>query len=150
LYIKTMQHTEPQALKLINRLYRQLNLPRTVKVADAVILNSESLRAEVHHYLDVDPAKVHLIPEAVDHDLFRPGDRDQAWEHVRRTYGVTKQFVLFVSSLWRYKNAAGLIRAFAAAKAELGDRQLVMVGPDRDRICRRIACASRWMDIAGT
>ena len=68
-HIKTMHaHTEPQALKLTNRLYRQLSLPRTVKVADAVILNSESLRAEVHHYLDVDPAKVHLIPEAVDHE----------------------------------------------------------------------------------
>ena len=126
-------HTEPQSLKLVNRLYRQLSLPRTVKVADAVILNSESLRAEVHHYLDVDPAKVHLIPEAVDHDLFKPGDRDEAWDHVSRTYGVTRPFVLFVSSLWRYKNAAGLIRAFAAAKAELGDRQLVLVGPDRDR-----------------
>jgi glycosyltransferase involved in cell wall biosynthesis len=133
-HIKTMHaHTEPQALKLANRLYRQLSLPRTVKVADAVILNSESLRAEVHHYLDVDPDKVHLIPEAVDHDLFRPGDRDEAWDYVSRTYGVTKPFVLFVSSLWRYKNAGGLIRAFAAAKAELGDRQLVLVGPDRDQ-----------------
>jgi glycosyltransferase involved in cell wall biosynthesis len=76
---------------------------------------------------------VHLIPEAVDHDLFMPGDRDQAWDHITRTYGVTKPFVLFVSSLWKYKNAAGLIRAFAAAKDELGERQLVLVGPDRDR-----------------
>jgi glycosyltransferase involved in cell wall biosynthesis len=133
-HIKTMHaHTEPRSLKLINRLYRQLSLPHTVKVADAVILNSESLRAEVHHYFDVDPAKVHLIPEAVDHDLFMPGDRDQAWDHITRTYGVTKPFVLFVSSLWKYKNAAGLIRAFAAAKDELGERQLVLVGPDRDR-----------------
>jgi glycosyltransferase involved in cell wall biosynthesis len=149
-HIKTMHaHTEPQAVKLINRLYRQLNLPRTVKVADAVILNSESLRAEVHHYLDVEPAKVHLIPEAVDHDLFRPGDRDQAWDHVTRTYGVTKPFVLFVSSLWQYKNAAGLIRAFAAAKAELGDRQLVLVGPDRDReYVAELHAIARELDIA--
>jgi glycosyltransferase involved in cell wall biosynthesis len=150
-HIKTMHaHTEPQALKLINRLYRQLNLPRTVKVADAVILNSESLRAEVHHYLDVEPAKVHLIPEAVDHDLFRPGDRDQAWDHVTRTYDVTKPFVLFVSSLWQYKNAAGLISAFAAAKAELGDRQLVLVGPDRDReYVAELHALAEEMDVAG-
>jgi glycosyltransferase involved in cell wall biosynthesis len=133
-HIKTMHaHTEPSSVRLVNRLYRQLNLPRTLKVADAVILNSESLRAEVHHYLDVDPAKVHLIPEAVDHELFRPGDREEAWHHVTRTYGVTKPFVLFVSSLWRYKNTAGLLRAFAAAKSEIGERQLVLVGPDRDR-----------------
>lgn len=150
-HIKTMHaHTEPQALKLINRLYRQLSLPRTVRVADAVILNSESLRAEVHHYLDVDPAKVHLIPEAADHDLFRPGDRDQAWDHVRRTYGVTNPFVLFVSSLWQYKNAAGLIRAFAAAKAELGDRQLVLVGPDRDReYVAELHALAEEMDVDG-
>jgi glycosyltransferase involved in cell wall biosynthesis len=133
-HIKTMHaHTEPSSVRLVNRLYRQLNLPRTLKVADAVILNSESLRAEVHHYLDVDPAKVHLIPEAVDHELFRPGDREEAWHHVTHTYGVTKPFVLFVSSLWRYKNTAGLLRAFAAAKSEIGGRQLVLVGPDRDR-----------------
>jgi glycosyltransferase involved in cell wall biosynthesis len=132
-HIKTMHaHTEPKALKLTNRLYRRLSLPRTVRVADAVILNSESLRAEVNHYLDVDPAKLHLVPEAVDHDLFMPGVRDEAWTQITRTYGVTKPFVLFVSSLWRYKNAAGLIRAFAAAKSEIGDRQLVLVGPDRD------------------
>jgi glycosyltransferase involved in cell wall biosynthesis len=68
----------------------------------------------------------------VDHETFHPGDADEARERVRRDYGVTKPFVLFVSSLWRYKNCAGLIRAFAAAKSELGDRQLVVVGPGRD------------------
>ena len=52
--------------------------PHTAKIADAIIINSESLRAEVDRYLEVDPAKLHLIPEAVDHDLFRPGDPDEA------------------------------------------------------------------------
>ena len=51
-----------------------MSYPRTAKVADAIIINSESLRREVMHYLDVDPAKLHLIPEAVDHEVFRPGD----------------------------------------------------------------------------
>ena len=39
---------------------------------------------EVETYLDVDPAKLRLIPEAVDHDLFRPGDRDEAAARLRR------------------------------------------------------------------
>lgn len=132
-HIKTMHaHTAPQALRLSARLYRQLSYPRTVKVADAVIINSESLRTEVHEYLDVDPAKLHLIPEAVDHELFRPGDRAEAAQYVSTKYGITKPFVLFVSSLWRYKNCGGLLRAFAAAKNELGERQLAVVGPGRD------------------
>jgi glycosyltransferase involved in cell wall biosynthesis len=101
-------------------------------VADAVIINSESLRREVRQYLDVDPAKLHLIPEAVDHALFRPGDRDEAHQRVGARYGITRPFVLFVSSLWRYKNCAGMLRAFAVAKPKLTDRQLAVVGPGRD------------------
>ena len=40
--------------------------------------------------------------------------------------------MLFLSSLWRYKNADGLLRAWAAARDDLGDRQLVVVGFPRD------------------
>lgn len=132
-HIKTLHaYTTPQAISPPARLYRRLSYPRTARLADAVIINSESLRDEVQHFLKVDPAKLRLIREAVDHDLFNPGDRDESWHRVTTKYGVTKPFVLFVSSLWPYKNCEGLIRAFAAAKPELGDRQLVVVGPGRD------------------
>jgi glycosyltransferase involved in cell wall biosynthesis len=132
-HFKTMHaFTQPQAIRSTARLYRRMSYPRTAKVADAIIINSESLRHEVTHYLDVDPAKLHLIPEAVDHDLFLPGDRDEAWQHVTAHYGITKPFVLFVSSLWPYKNCEGSLHAFASAKADLGDRQLAIVGPGRD------------------
>jgi glycosyltransferase involved in cell wall biosynthesis len=132
-HFKTLHaYTAPQSVRLAARLYRRMSYPRTSKIADAIVINSESLRREVTHYLDVDPAKLHLIPEAVDHEVFRPGDRDEAWRQVSTRHGVSRPFVLFVSSLWPYKNCAGLLRAFAAAKSDLGDRQLVVVGPGRD------------------
>jgi glycosyltransferase involved in cell wall biosynthesis len=132
-HFKTMHaYTAPQSLRLSARLYRRMTYPHTAKVADAVIINSESLRREVQQYLDIDPAKLRLIPEAVDHGLFRLGDRNLAAQRVAENYGITRPFVLFVSSLWRYKNCAGLLRAFAAAKARMDDRQLVVVGPGRD------------------
>jgi glycosyltransferase involved in cell wall biosynthesis len=131
-HIKTMHaFTQPASVTPLTRAYRLFSYPRTVKVADAVIINSESLRAEIEKYLEVDPAKLRLIPEAVDHDLFRPGDPDQARAHVAG-YGATKPFVLFVSSLWPYKNCDGLLRAWAHARSALGDRQLVILGPGRD------------------
>src|SRR5262249_19991629 len=68
---------------------------------------------------------------AVDHDLFKQGDSGAARARVA-SYGVTKPFVLFVSSLWPYKNCDGLLRAWARARDELADRQLVIVGPGRD------------------
>ena len=78
-HFKTLHaYTSPQSLRRSVRLYRRMSYPRTARVADAVIINSESLRSEVERYLDVDPAKLRLIPEAVDHDLFHPGDPDES------------------------------------------------------------------------
>ncbi len=72
-----------------------------------------------------------MIYEAVDHDTFKPGDRDGARAHVA-SFGVTRPFVLFVSSIWRYKNCDGLLRAWRLARHELEGRQLVVVGALRD------------------
>ncbi|HEY2641273.1 MAG TPA: glycosyltransferase family 1 protein [Streptosporangiaceae bacterium] len=133
IHLKTMHaFTAPASLTPLARAYRRVNYPRSVRVADAVIINSESLRSEVERFLTVDSRKLKLIYEAVDHDLFKPGDAGQARQQVA-SYGVTKPFVLFVSSLWPYKNCEGVLRAWAYARSELGDRQLVIVGGCRDQ-----------------
>jgi glycosyltransferase involved in cell wall biosynthesis len=133
LHFKTMHaFTQPESLSTVARAYRRLNYPRSVKAADAIIINSESLRSEMMQHLDVDPRKLRLIHEAVDHHVFRPGDAHAARTRVA-AYGVTKSFVLFVSSLWPYKNCDGLLRAWAQARHALRDHQLVIVGPPRDK-----------------
>jgi glycosyltransferase involved in cell wall biosynthesis len=132
IHMKTMHaFTAPEALPPLSRLYRRMNYPRSARAADAIVINSESLRSEIQQYLQVDPRKLKLIHEAVDHDLFQPGDTSQARAQVAR-HGVTKPFVLFVSSLWPYKNCEGLLRAWALTRGELGGRQLVIVGSSAD------------------
>ena len=77
IHMKTMHaFTVPETVGFGPRTYRRLNYQRSVRIADAVIVNSNSLRAEIDQYLQVDPRKVSLIYEAVDHDIFKPGDRD--------------------------------------------------------------------------
>jgi glycosyltransferase involved in cell wall biosynthesis len=132
IHMKTMHaFTSPDSLTPLARAYRRMNYPRSVRVADAIIINSESLRSEIEQYLNVDARKLKLIHEAVDHDLFKPGDAGPARARVA-SYGVTKPFVLFVSSLWPYKNCEGLLRAWALARGQLGNRQLAIVGRGRD------------------
>jgi len=132
LHMKTMHaYTSPEAISPPVRLYRRMNYPRSARAADAIIINSNSLRSEIKRYLDVDPRKLKLIYEAVDHHLFEPGDPAAAGAHIR-SYSVAGPFVLFVSSLWPYKNCDGLLRAWALARADLPGRQLVIVGPGRD------------------
>jgi glycosyltransferase involved in cell wall biosynthesis len=128
IHLKTMHaYTAPKSVGMLPGLYRRMNYPRSARTADTIIINSESLRSEVAQYLNVDDRKLKLIYEAVDHDLFKPGDSGAARERVA-SYGVTKPFVLFVSSLWEYKNCDGLLRAWAHARSQLGDRQLAIVG----------------------
>jgi glycosyltransferase involved in cell wall biosynthesis len=132
-HIKTMHaFTAPASVAPLTRAYRLMSYPRTVKVAEAIIINSESLRTEIERHLEVDSSKLRLIPEAVDHDLFKPGDEAAARARVA-SYGVTRPFVLFVSSLWPYKNCDGLLQAWSSARAALGDRQLVIIGAGRDK-----------------
>jgi len=132
LHMKTMHaYTSPEAISPLVRLYRRMNYPRSARAADTIIINSNSLRSEIQRYLEVDPRKLKLIYEAVDHDLFQVGDPGAAGAHIR-SYGLAAPFVLFVSSLWPYKNCDGLLRAWALARAELPGRQLVVVGPGRD------------------
>jgi glycosyltransferase involved in cell wall biosynthesis len=124
--------TVPETIGVVARTYRRLNYQRSVRLADAVIINSNSLRAEIDQYLTVDPQKVSLIYEAVDHDIFKPGDRDAARAQIA-PFGISRPFVLFVSSLWRYKNCDGLLRAWRLIRHELEGRQLVILGAERDR-----------------
>src|SRR5215471_9828271 len=132
IHMKTMHaFTTPDSITPLVRAYRRMSYPRSVRVADAIVVNSKSLRSEVEHYLDVDARKLRLVYEAIDHDLFKPGDAGAARAKVA-SYGVTGPYALFVSTLWPYKNCDGLLRAWALARGELGGRQLAIVGPGRD------------------
>jgi len=132
IHMKTIHaYTDPGSLTPMARAYRRMNYPRSARLANAIIINSEYLRSEIGRYLTVDARKLKLIYEAVDHDLFKQGDAGAARARVAG-YRITKPFVLFVSSLWPYKNCDGLLRAWALARGDLGERQLVIVGAGRD------------------
>ena len=132
IHMKTMHaFTTPAAVRTGARMYRRLNYQRSATLAEAIIINSDSLRSEIDQHLDVDPQKFRLIREAVDHDVFTPGEPEAAREHVA-SYGVSRPFVLFVSSLFPYKNCDTLLRAWRLVRHELEGRQLVIVGAERD------------------
>jgi glycosyltransferase involved in cell wall biosynthesis len=126
-HIKTMHAFSLPNFPKWQGMYRRYTYPRSARAADTIIVNSNSLRDEVQRYIDVDAAKFRMVPEAVDHELFKPGDPRAARQHLAR-YGVDQPFVLFVSTLWRYKNCEGLLRSWAIARPELRGRQLVVVG----------------------
>ena len=134
LHIKTMHaYATPDQLSWSVGTFRRLTYPRSARRAAAIIVNSESLRGEVVDHLSADPAKLKLVYEAVDHELFGLSDNPSAHAEDLRRHGITRPYALFVSSLWPYKNVHGLLRAWALARSRLGGRQLVIVGWPRGK-----------------
>ncbi len=148
IHMKTMHaFTTPASISPLVRAYRRMSYPRSVRIAETVIVNSKSLRSEVENYLDVDPRKLRLVYEAIDHDLFKPGDDGAARARIAG-YGVNGPFALFVSTLWPYKNCEGLLRAWALARREVGNRQLVIVGRGDDGYVARLRSLADGLGVA--
>jgi len=106
-------------------------LPRFIRRVTRVLTVSESSKRDIVQYARVPEDRVTVTPLAVDHGLYRPGDRDEALEAAAR-YGVQRPYLLYVSRIEHPgKNHVRLIRAFARLKAR-GDlpHQLLLAGSD--------------------
>jgi len=77
----------------------------------------------------IPPERVVTVPEAVDHATFCPQRDQDGFEATLAKHGVEKPYLLFVSSLWPYKNAHGLIEAYAILRSRFHvPHKLVIVG----------------------
>ena len=100
-----------------------------MQAADAIIINSESLRSEITQYLDVDPSKLRLIPEAVDHRTVQAGRRALRRGSASLTYGVDETLravrlvAVAVQELRRLAASVGARRAASSADRQLVDRR---------------------------
>lgn len=109
------------------RYYGQVHA--SVRRADAVIAVSEHTRRELLALTAVDPAKVHVVPNAIPRRFFAPGDPDGD-AAVLRQLGIAPPFVLFVGTIEPRKNVIVLLEAFHRLLAGGRRVQLVLAGAD--------------------
>lgn len=97
----------------------------TLSQADSVIAVSGALKDAMVR-LDVNPDKIHVIPNGVNAELFQPMDREQA----RKNLNLPTQAPLLVSvgALIRPKGHLTLIRAFAVIALRLPELRLYILG----------------------
>jgi glycosyltransferase involved in cell wall biosynthesis len=132
LKINTMHHYHtPKMIGYLRSSYRTAAFSLSAKVADSIVANSSSTRDDICHFLRVDNKKVKMVWEAVD-ACFAPTPAEQI-NIVRQRYELHREYILFSSSLWVYKNAETLIRAFAKIVNEKGlDFDLLLAGRSYD------------------
>ena len=97
--------------------------------AKAIITVSESARRDMVQLWGISSDGIHVVPEAAASE-FRPLEGTELLEKVRRRYGLSQRFILYVGTIEPRKNLTRLVRAFAGLRRrQLRGHQLVLAGP---------------------
>jgi glycosyltransferase involved in cell wall biosynthesis len=128
LKINTLHHyVVPQMIGYLKSRYRRTAFALSAKVADCILANSNASRDDICRFLGVAEDKVKVVWEAVD-ESFGPISAEQL-QSVRQRHNLSRDYILFSSTLWPYKNAETLIRAFAkVVRDERLNYELLIVG----------------------
>ena len=119
----------PEGYSWSNNFLHRRYVPATLRNVDQVITVSENSRADLHHFLGLDEARVSVVPNAAG-TAYQPLQSDVA-ASVAQRYGLRPPYVLHVGTTQARKNIEGLLAAFEALSARLPGHQLALVGPDR-------------------
>lgn len=123
-----MPLTHPEWFPRRERLLFQRAMADATRRAALLIANSQTTADAVHARLGVEPARVTVVPMAVDNDFFHPPDRDAVARTASR-FGVEPgRYLIVIGAVSRRKNLLPLLEALASRPA--ADRPtLVAVGP---------------------
>jgi alpha-1,3-rhamnosyl/mannosyltransferase len=109
-------------------LYAQRMLHRTLFRADRIIAVTQSTRADLIQYFDVDPRKVQVVYNGVA-DPFRHKLPPEELDRWRRDLGLQGPYVLFVGNPNPRKNLDTVVQAYARARQLASfDAPLVCIG----------------------
>ncbi len=111
---------------------------RSAETADHIITVSEFSKGQIIELLGVPPEKVTVIYNAVNERLVAPAGPDE----LERDYGITRPYILGLSSPSPHKNIVGLVKAFEHLKRNgYKELRLVLAGhrpADKGKLDRTI------------
>ena len=115
-------------LSLKQKLYAKQIFAAAAQRSDHIVTVSEFSKSEIKHYLNVPSEKVTVIPNGVNHTLFRVIKDQTTLSRVREKYKLPIEFMLYVGNVKPHKNLSTLVRAFAHLPESLASVHLVVVG----------------------
>ena len=115
-------------LSLPQRGYATLAFRAAARFSKHIITVSEFSKTEIQRYLRVPAERISVIPNGVDHALFRPPRDKSQPRRVREKYSLPPRYLLYVGNVKPHKNLITLVDAFASLPEALTDRHLVIVG----------------------
>lgn len=90
-------------------------LKHSCQSADSIVAVSHQTATDLHEFLGVDPAKVTVVHQGCHPSFYRQVS-DEAIAQVKQKYGLPGQFILYVGTLEKRKNAGLILRALGRMK----------------------------------
>lgn len=107
-----------------------------------ILAISEATKQSLVERLDVDPTRIDVVYNGLDHATFRPVEDDAALDRVRQRYRLERPFVLYLGGYDFRKNIAALVEAMAEVPATL-DCELVLAGGMSDETAAEFDAIAR-------
>jgi glycosyltransferase involved in cell wall biosynthesis len=113
-------------------LYGKRIVPFLARRQNKIIAISKTTAADIRSYFQVDPQRLHVIYNGVNHERFNPGNISESRTRVQEKHGIKEPFFLYVARLEHPgKNHVRLIAAFNQFKqASRTNHKLVLAGSD--------------------
>jgi glycosyltransferase involved in cell wall biosynthesis len=122
--LSALLHPEKHRSRLVRRA--RVRMPLVVRIADAIVTPTESVKRDVCNHLGVKPEKVFATPLAARR-IFKPLTPEET-RSVRERLNVEDDFLLFVGTLEPRKNLITLLKAFTQLAPSHPHLQLVIAG----------------------
>jgi glycosyltransferase involved in cell wall biosynthesis len=115
----------------IGRVYYRWMISAAARLADRIITDSKFSRDDIVRYLGVGRDKIEVVYPGISSD-FRPLNDRSDLQNVRRKYGISNDFVVYMGIYKPRKNHTALLRAFQKLVCSEKHANLVLVGPLRE------------------
>ncbi|TNF54560.1 glycosyltransferase family 1 protein [bacterium] len=106
--------------------YFKFSLKVLPKWGRRIVVPSRFVKREVLNYLDIKSNLIDIIPPGYDKALFKPLDEEFKKDFLKK-YGLEEPFILFVGSLFPYKNIKTLLKTFLEVQGRI-PHSLVVAG----------------------
>lgn len=110
-------------------LYGRVVVRALARRQDQIIAVSRNTASDIERFFQVDPSRLKVIWNGLDHERFCPGDVGEARSEVLRRWHLDRPFFLYVSRLEHpAKNHVRLLESFSRFKAETNSDWLLVLG----------------------
>jgi glycosyltransferase involved in cell wall biosynthesis len=144
-------HRASQSEMFLNPPFR-LFCRLVVRRASAVFVDSVTSAQDARRHLNVDPAKLRVVPLATSPSFMNKA-ASHIDEEVRRRYRLSSGYLLYVGAFWPHKNIQRLLRVYATLPESLrAMHPLILVGgpmtPDLDAALTSLPADDiRWVGL---